>query len=229
MMQHLTLPKTNLNVSNLCLGTADFGAGIDEKTSFALLDQFVAAGGNFLDTAAIYADWTPAGKGSSEKLLGKWLKERDGEVVIATKGAHPEIATMDVSRMAQPQVQADLEHSLENLGVEAIDLYYLHRDDTNIPVAQILEMLEGFVTAGKIRHYGCSNWSVTRLQEAIDIAAAKGITGFVASQPMWSLAEIDLKQGDSTLVAIDEAYRAWHAKTGFPAIPYSSQANGYFN
>jgi aryl-alcohol dehydrogenase-like predicted oxidoreductase len=228
-MRTLTLPRTELRVSNLCFGTAEFGAGIDEATSFALLDQFVEAGGNFLDTAAIYADWTPAGKGSSERTIGKWLRSHPGDYVLATKGGHPEIATMEVPRLTKEQVGTDLDQSLSNLGVEQIDLYYLHRDDPSTPVADILGFLEEFVAEGKIRHYGFSNWKLPRAQEAMETAQAMGVTGFIANQPMWSLAEADLAGGDQTLVAMTEEYRNWHAQTGLAAIPYSSQALGYFN
>jgi aryl-alcohol dehydrogenase-like predicted oxidoreductase len=228
-MQFIDLPRTDLRVSNLCFGTADFGASIEENESFDLLDQFFAAGGNFLDTAAIYADWTPAGKGSSEKLLGKWLKNRSVEAIVATKGGHPEIASMGVSRMTKEEVESDLDHSLKNLGTETIDLYYLHRDDPTVPVAAILSFLEGFVAAGKIRYYALSNWKLTRAQEALQTANSMGITGFVANQPLWSLAEPDLTGGDQTLAPLTAEFRQWHTQTGFPTIPYSSQAGGYFN
>lgn len=228
-MQYLTLPRTDLLVSNLCFGTAEFGAGIDQADSFTLLDQFVEAGGTFLDTAAIYADWTPAGKGSSERTIGQWLQDRHPDVVIATKGGHPEIATMDVHRFTKAEIKSDVNDSLQNLGVEQIDLYYLHRDATEVPVAEVLGFLEELVAAGKIRYYGFSNWSLSRAREAVEMAKTMGVKGFVANQPLWSLAEADLSGGDQTLVTMTGNYQQWHAQTGFPAIPYSSQALGYFN
>lgn len=232
-MNSLVLPRTALRVSRLCLGTADFGAGISEKESFALLDQFFEAGGNFLDTAAIYADWTPAGKGSSEKLIGKWLKSRSNSAsnpaVVATKGGHPELDAMGVGRLAKSEVERDLTASLRHLGRDSVDLYYLHRDDESVPVEAVLEMLEGFVAAGKIRFYGCSNWKTARIEAFQTAAQTRGASGFVANQPMWALAEADLSGGDPTMVAMDAGMRQYHARSGLAAIPYSSQANGYFS
>lgn len=230
-MHYLSLPRTTLRVSSLCLGTADFGAGVPEDLSFKLLDHFAAAGGNFLDTAAIYADWTPAGKGSSEMLLGRWMKERGnrGNLVIATKGGHPELASMSSPRLKREAVQADLDASLANLGVDTIDLYYLHRDDPRTPVSEILGYLEDFVEAGKIRNYAFSNWHRGRAEEARLAETFEHASGFIASQLLWSLAEADLMHGDRTLAAMDEAFADWHIQHGIPAIPYSSQAGGYFN
>ena len=229
-MNFVSLPRTDLRVSSLFLGTADFGAGVSEADSFAMLDEYLGAGGNFLDTAAIYADWTPAGKGSSERLLKRYLASQGAgkEVVIATKGAHPELDAMNVPRMAREQVEADLNDSLKNLGRETIDLYYLHRDDPNRPVEEILETLESFVQAGKIRYYAFSNWKQERAQEALTLAESKGIRGFVASQPLWSAAKPDMASVDSTLAPMNDEFVKWHEVNNFPAIPYSSQANGYF-
>ncbi len=228
-MEFLTLPRTDLKVSGLCLGTADFGANTNEADSFAMLDYFVEQGGNFLDTAAIYADWTPAGKGSSERMLGKWRAARSPQnVVIATKGAHPELHSMGVGRMTPKEVEDDLNASLSNLGVETIDLYYLHRDDLAVPVEEILQMLEGFKQAGKLRYYACSNWRAERVREATHAAQKMNATGFVANQPLWSLAKPDLTGGDQTWAKMDDELLALHQETGLPAIPYTSQANGYF-
>jgi len=227
-MNIVALPRTDLRVSSLCLGTADYGAGLSEADSFAMLDEYFESGGNFLDTAAIYADWTPAGKGSSERLIGRYLASRNRDVVVATKGAHPDLDSMSISRMWREQVESDLNDSLKNFGRETIDLYYLHRDDTNRPVEEILDMLESFVQDGKIRYYAFSNWKQERAQEALTLAQSKGIRGFVASQPLWSAAKPDMANIDSTLAAMDDEFVQWHEANNFPAIPYTSQANGYF-
>jgi aryl-alcohol dehydrogenase-like predicted oxidoreductase len=230
-MKNTPLPRTSLSVSSLCLGTAEFGAGVSEDLSFRLLDQFVEAGGNFLDTAAIYADWTPVGKGSSERLIRKWLTSRGNrdKMVLATKGGHPELKTMMFPRLKRVNVHADLNDSLRNFGVETIDLYYLHRDNPRQPVEEILEYMEGFVHAGKIRYYACSNWGLERMEEARVAAEENGWRGFVANQPKWSLAQPDMSKTDPSLVAMDEATQRWHETHGVSAIPYSSQANGFFN
>ncbi len=228
-MNYLTLPHTDLRVSRLCLGTADFGAGVSESDSFALLDQFFDAGGNFLDTAAIYAAWTPAGAGSSEKLLGKWLAKRSKNAIVATKGGHPQLDSMQLKRISKREIESDVEQSLRHLGLETIDLYWLHRDDETVPVETILGAMEDLKAAGKIRFYGCSNWKTTRIQAFQSAAQARGAVGFVANQPLWSLALSDLSGADPTLAAMDDAMREFHAQSGMAAIPYSSQANGYFS
>ena len=228
-MKTLILPRTDLRVSRLCFGTADLGASVDEARSFELLDEFFEAGGNFLDTAAIYADWTPAGKGSSEKLLGKWRKSRQIEAIIATKGGHPELDSLDVGRLSRAEIEADVEASLGNLGLETLDLFYLHRDDESVDVEEVLSALEALVEAGKIRYYTCSNWKLGRIEAFQNAARARSVMGFVASQPLWSLARADLSQGDQTMQPMTAPMRDFHARTGFSAIPYSSQAGGYFN
>ncbi len=222
------MPQTDLRVSSLCLGTADYGAGTSEADSFALLDEFIEAGGNFLDTAAIYADWTPAGKGSSERTIGKWLQSRLPQVVIASKGAHPELHSMGVGRMTKNEIAGDIESSLKNLNVETLDLWYLHRDDPSVPVEEVLTMLEELKSAGKLRFYGCSNWRANRIRQAQAAAKTMNATGFVANQPLWSLAKPDLTGGDQTWAPMDDELIALHEETALPAIPYSSQANGYF-
>lgn len=228
-MEHLLLPRTDLQVSSLCLGTADLGAGISESESFALLDCFVEAGGNFLDSAAIYADWTPAGKGSSEKLIGRWRASRSPQnLVIATKGAHPELHSMGVSRLTREDIEADIHASLKNLGVETLDLWYLHRDDPSVPVEEVLTLLEDLKRAGKLRFYAASNWKTPRLREAQAAAQTLNATGFVANQPLWSLAKPDLTGGDQTWAPMNDEMLAFHEETALPALPYSSQANGYF-
>lgn len=228
-MEHLTIPRTDLRVSSLCLGTADFGAGISQGEVESLLDRFVDAGGNFLDTAAIYADWTSAGKGSSERAISQWTRTHPStELVIATKGAAPEMHSPGVSRMTRGDIEFDLNNSLKNLGAETIDLWYLHRDDPSVPVEEVLGLLEDQKRAGKLRFYAASNWRASRLKAAEAAAQKMGALGFVADQPMWSLAQPDLTGSDPTLEVMNPELFAFHESSGMAAIPYSSQANGFF-
>jgi aryl-alcohol dehydrogenase-like predicted oxidoreductase len=148
--------------------------------------------------------------------------------VLATKGAHPDLATMHIPRMSQAEVASDVDASLAHLGVERIDLYWLHRDDPERPVAEIVEMMNGFVRAGKIRCYGCSNWRVGRIAAAQAYACEHGLQGFVGDQMMWSLAAVDRAAiSDKTLVSMDDELWRLHRRTGLAAIPYSSQAGGW--
>lgn len=230
-MRSTAIPQTDLMPSAICLGSSNFGNGIAPADAYQLLDAYVACGGNFIDTAAVYANWLPGEKNSSEKTIGRWLaaNNRRDSLVLATKGAHPELATMHVPRMSPAEIVDDLETSLRNLQTDWIDLYWLHRDDPARPVAEIIDTLHGQVLAGKVRYFGCSNWRADRIAAAQSYAAARGITGFVANQMRWSLAQMDpAAEGDPTTVAMDDTTYAYHRCTGLAAIPYSSQANGYF-
>ena len=130
-MRYTALPTTGFTPSVLCLGTGGFGTRIPQDQAFQMLDRFAELGGNFLDTARVYAAWLPGGEGASERTIGAWLKSRDmaASCIVATKGAHPNLATMRISRLTPAEIAADVSASLEALGVEAIDLYWLHRDD----------------------------------------------------------------------------------------------------
>lgn len=232
-MRYLVLPRTNLTVSVLCLGTDRFGTAIEQAQAFRLLDNFFAAGGNFVDTAHVYADWVPgAPKCASEKTIGRWLKAGNHrhEIVIATKGGHPDLATLDRPRLSRAELQRDLDESLTCLQTDSIDLYWLHRDDPSIPAGELIEWLHEQTVAGKIRCFGCSNWRAERIREAIDYAVAHDLPGFVANQPEWSLAVPNPSaRTDPLLVPFDRAAFDLHRQTGLAVIPYSAQAKGFFS
>jgi aryl-alcohol dehydrogenase-like predicted oxidoreductase len=230
-MKYRNIAGIGLKPSTICLGTGAFGASVKEREAFALMDALLDGGGNFLDTAHIYSDWIPGERSRSEKLIGRWLRARGNRdaVVIGTKGGHPDLDNMRVPRLDPMQIVQDLEESLQYLQTDYIDLYWLHRDDPARPIAEIVETLEQQRRSGKIRSYGCSNWSVTRIEEARAYAQAHGLQGFVASQPMWSLAEPnEAGISDKTLTHMDEEGLAYHRRTGMAVIPYSSQAHGFF-
>jgi aryl-alcohol dehydrogenase-like predicted oxidoreductase len=229
-MKTRPVPRTDLVASVLCLGTAEFGSGVDDSTSERIVEAYIEAGGNVLDTAEIYAEWLPGGSHRSEEFLGRWLRRRKSRegLIISTKGAHPRIDTMDRPRMSVSDVQADLDSSLRRLGLDCVDIYWLHRDDPGTPVADILLMLEGFRKAGKIRYAGFSNWRQARAEAARLAADKLSLKGFIASQNQWSLARADAAKGDPTWAYVDEPFIAWHRQHGFAAFPYTPQANGYF-
>jgi aryl-alcohol dehydrogenase-like predicted oxidoreductase len=230
-MRHVIIPRTDLKVSAICLGSATFGSEIAADESVRMLNQFTAAGGNFSDSARVYADWLPDGHGASETTIGKWLKARGerNKIVLATKGGHPDLNTMSISRMTPKEVGDDIEESLRCLRTHYIDLYWLHRDDTAMPVGDIVGMMEAFVKSGKIRYYGCSNWYAPRIREALDYARAEQLKGFIGDQPLWSLAQMNADAiGDPTLVQMSPELLELHKESGLSAIPYSSQAKGFF-
>lgn len=227
----LTLPGTDLSVSPLCLGGNRFGGELDEAGSFALLDAFAERGGNFVDTAHVYADWIPGNApSSSERTIGRWLADRrPRDVVVATKGGHPPLDDPSTKRLDAGSLRADVESSLTCLGIPALDLFYLHRDDPRRPAADILRALERLRAEGLVRHYAASNWSSGRLREAQVAAAAEGWPGFVANQAEWSLATRNPGTAAPDLVAMDGDMVALHQSAGWAAVPYSAQAKGYFD
>lgn len=231
-MEKVLIPDTDLFVSRICLGTGGLGTTVSREDSFSLLDEYIALGGNFIDTAHVYGNWSSPIPGMSERTIGAWLAERNcrGNVVIATKGGHPAIDRMDIPRLSRGEVMSDLRESLERLGVERIDLYWLHRDDPSRPVGEILDTLAEAMDLGLIRWYGLSNWKVYRLREAIEYAKKQGFPPPAGSQVGWSLADRVLETlGDPTMLFVDQETRQFHMETGLPLMAYSAQANGFFS
>lgn len=230
-MKSLLLPGTGLIVSPLCLGGVPFGHTITGPETFALLDRFVALGGNFIDTARIYSDWVPGEKRRSERILGDWLQARGhpSGLVIATKGAHAFIESLSTPRTSATEIRDDLEGSLRTLRTDVIDLYWLHRDDPARPVGHFIDLLNAFLREGKIRAFGGSNWSAARLRAANDYARQSGQQGFTASQPLWCLGCAQARPpADPGLVKFDAAAWRFHRETGLAVVPYTSQAKGFF-
>ena len=230
-MRYGTIPTTDLHPSVMCLGALPFGVSLPQDASFALMDAFFEAGGSFIDTALVYGEWLPGGKGLSERTVGAWISARHHRdwVVLSTKGCHPRLATMEIPRLSEAELRSDVEESLRNLQTEYIDLYWLHRDDPNHPVAEILEALQRQAQAGKIRAFGCSNWRVERIQEAQAYATAHQMPAFVGNQLMWSLAAPNLEAlSDPTMVVMDEQTYSYHCASGLPAMAFTSQAHGFF-
>ncbi len=234
-MKRMNLPGTDLTVSSISYGTADLGVDMTDDEAARLLDAYRDAGGNFIDTAHVYAFWTRYGAGSSETTIARYLKERGrGDLVIATKGGHPGLpGYRTVDRWLDPgRVHADIEDSLGRLEVDRLDLYYLHRDDTRFSVAEIVEMLNAEITAGNLGAIAASNWTHERLEAANEYAASRGLHGFVASQVQWSLAVKDTPppkpHGDQGVYAQDDDL-AFHERSGLPLVAYTATARGYFS
>lgn len=232
MSGRIILHGTALSVSRLCLGGNRLGGELDQDASFALLDAFLAAGGNFIDTAHVYADWLPKVERScSEKTLGRWRRARGigAEVVIATKIGHPPMGDVGHSRLDRASLRDDVDQACENLELERLPLVYLHRDDPARDTADILGTLEELRAEGRIAQYAASNWTAARLHASTAAARAQGWQGFVANQAEWSLAARNPGTAAGDLYAMDAAMIDWHRATGASAIPYSAQARGYFD
>ena len=230
-MRYVTIPNSDLKVSNVCMGTVLFGSLVDKKESFRILDRFLEKGGNFFDTARVYANWLPGVESSaSEKMVGQWIKERKNadSVVVATKGAHPEIGTRK-PKMERNDLIGQIEDSCRFLNLDAIPLYYLHRDDDTLPVEYILDTLFSQQDRGLLKNLACSNWRADRIAAANAYAASCGRTGFVAVSNRWSLAKCKEGAGDDTLVDMNDRLFKLHQSTGIAAIPFSSTAGGYLS
>ncbi|QHW31164.1 aldo/keto reductase [Paenibacillus rhizovicinus] len=226
-MRYQFIPGTDLNASVICMGTGGCGGGMSREDAFRLFDLYLELGGNFIDTAHSYDNWLGMGRSLTETRLGEWMKERGNreKLVFATKGGHPEEETPHQARLGRDVLHQEIDESLQLLGTDYIDLYWLHRDEPSRPVEEIMETLHSQVLAGKIRHIGCSHWTVERIKKAQAYAAANGLTPFVANQPYWNLAGYYTGSETDDL----EADRRYYAETGMAVIPFSSQANGFFS
>ncbi len=211
----------NKKTSPLTLGTARFGGGIAERDAFALIDTYRAMGGNTLDTARVY--------GESESTLGRYLSSRGcrDELIIATKGAHYDIATKQ-KRVTSRAIEYDVEISLENLKTDYVDIYWLHRDDEDIPAGEIIEMTAPLVKSGKALALGVSNWKPERINEANIYAKEHSLPLFIASQIKYSPA-VTVSENDPTILSLTNASRPFYKKEKMPVFAFTSQAKGLFS
>jgi aryl-alcohol dehydrogenase-like predicted oxidoreductase len=210
------LSTTDLNVSRLCLGGNVFGWTADEDSSFAVLDAYVAAGGNFVDTADVYSSWADGNSGGeSETIIGRWLAGRDrDDVVIATKVG----MLAGFKNQKRETVLTAAERSLKRLGVDHIDLYYNHLDDPDTPLEETLAAYDQLVRDGKVRYVAASNFSAERLAKALEIQEREGFAKFVALQPEYNLVSRDQFEGE---------LRDTVARHGLATVPYWSLAKGF--
>ena len=189
-MEYRPLGRSELQVSSLCFGGNVFGWTADERTSFSLLDAWIDAGFNFVDTADVYSRWAPGhAGGESESVIGRWIRQggRRSKVVIATKVGND----MGEGRIGlQPQrIREAVDASLRRLHVECIDLYQAHRDDASTPLEETLEAFGRLVSEGKVRAIGASNYSAPRLRAALEASARLGLPRFESLQPLYNLYE----------------------------------------
>lgn len=210
------LADTDLDVFPLCLGGNVFGWTIDEERSFAVLDAYFQAGGNFIDTSDSYGRRGSGGAGESERIIGRWIASRGNreQLVIATKvGMSP-----DLPGLSRATIRRGIDGSLGRLGIEHVDLYYAHRDDPDTPLADTLGAFGALVDEGKIRHAAASNYSAARLEEAMRIGREEGMAAYVALQPHYNLME---RAGyERELAAVCERH-------GLACVPYFGLARGF--
>jgi aryl-alcohol dehydrogenase-like predicted oxidoreductase len=207
------LDGSGLDVFPLCLGGNVFGWTADEAASFAVLDAYAAAGGNFLDTAASYSAWVPGNSGGeSETVIGNWMAARGNRdaIIVATKiGPDPHLTRAAVLDGAKA--------SLERLRSERIDLYYVHHDDPETPLVETLGAFAELVADGRVGHIGLSNFTAERLQMALEVVEREGFPPIVALQNEYNLIKREYEHGVRDLVA----------SAGIAAVPYYALASGF--
>jgi len=213
------LGSTDLEIAPLVLGGNVFGWTADRTASFAVLDAFVAGGGTMIDTADVYSAWAPGHQGGeSESMIGEWLRSRGkrGAVQIATKvGMLPGEGG---AKLAPARIAAACDASLQRLGVEAIDLYFAHQDDEDVPQADVLGAFARLVEAGKVRALGASNFHAARLKSAHDIAMAHGLPSYHVLQPEYNLVSRHKFEGEL------QDYCVTH---NIGVVPYYGLASGF--
>jgi aryl-alcohol dehydrogenase-like predicted oxidoreductase len=185
------LGRTGLEVFPLCLGGNVFGWTADQADSFAVLDAYVAAGGNFIDTANGYSAWVPGHDGGeSERVIGDWLTARGNrdELVIATKLGSSGGLTPENIRMRAEQ-------SLERLKTDYVDVMYAHYDDLDTPIEVALGALDALVREGKVRHLAASNFTAERLEESLRVSEREGLAVYKVLQPHYNLLERGFENG----------------------------------
>jgi aryl-alcohol dehydrogenase-like predicted oxidoreductase len=213
----VALGRTDLQVHPLCLGGNVFGWSASAAQSQEVLTAYETAGGNFIDTADMYSRWhTGNVGGESETIIGDWMRSRGNrsEMVIATKVA--KLATRP--GLSAANIAAAAEDSLRRLGTDYIDIYYAHHDDEEIPLEESLTAFNELVTAGKVRYLAASNYTASRLEEALKISRDLGMSEYLLLQPNYNAIVRDEYEGDLMATAVKE---------DIPVLPYFSLATGF--
>ena len=216
-MQHVRFGRTGLQVSRLCLGTMTFGLQCDEAASFAILDAAAQAGITFLDTADVY----PLGgtvdiAGRTEEIVGKWLRGRREQYIVATKCSGRMGNAPWQQGTSRKHVMNAIDASLKRLGTDYVDLYQVHMFDPNTPHDETLEAFDALVRSGKVRYIGCSNYLAYRLARALGRSEALGLAKFISVQPRYNLL---FRQIERELLPLC-------AEEGLAVIPYNPLAGG---
>lgn len=213
------LADTDLHVFPLCLGGNVFGWTADERHSFAVLDAYAAAGGNFIDTADVYSAWVPGhAGGESESIIGRWMASRGARhrTIVATKvGMAPGLKGLSAAT-----IRTAAEASLKRLGVDRLDVYFAHEDDAETPLEETLGAFDRLVKDGKVRHVAASNYSAARLAEALTVSQRNGLVRYGVLQPHYNLAHRQEYEG---------ALRDLCAREQIACVPYFALARGFLS
>jgi aryl-alcohol dehydrogenase-like predicted oxidoreductase len=213
------LGRSGLQVSPLCLGGNVFGWTVDEAMSFRLLDAWVDAGMNFVDTADVYSKWVPGhAGGESEAIIGKWLRQsgKRDRIVLATKVGKP--MGEGQSGLSKAYIKRAVEASLRRLQTDVIDLYQSHDDDRSTPLEETLGAFAELIEAGKVRAIGASNYGADRLAEALAVSRANGLPRYESLQPLYNLVE---------RAAYEEALEKVCVEHGLGVVNFYALASGF--
>jgi aryl-alcohol dehydrogenase-like predicted oxidoreductase len=217
-MEMRRLGRSELRIAPLVLGGNVFGWTADEKTSFAILDAFVDAGFNAVDTADVYSRWAPAGGGASETVIGNWLKatgKRDRIVLMTKVGSE---MGEGMKGLSAKYIGEAVEASLKRLQTDVIDLYQSHRDDPDTPQEETLEAYDRLIKAGKVRAIGSSNFTSDRLKSALETSERLGVARYNSEQPLYNLYDRAGFEGGLQQVCIENEVGV---------IPYYGLASGF--
>jgi len=217
------LGRTGLRVAALCLGGNTFGWTTDQKASEAVLDAYVEAGGNFIDTADVYARWVPGNKGGeSETALGTWLRARGNRraVVIATKVMAPMGPGPNDTGLSRQHIVGGVEDSLRRLQTDFIDLYQAHWDDRDTPLEETLRAFDDLVRQGKVRYIGASNYHAWRLTRALWESDRRAYVRYESIQPKYNLVFRDEYERELEPLCLEQS---------LGVIPYSSLGSGFLS
>lgn len=221
-MKYRMLGRTGFRVSSICLGTMTFGWTADKATSFAIMSEYLAGGGNFFDSADVYSFWAENNPGGvAETWIGQWLKQSDvrrDQVIIATKAGLRMWDGPDGEGLSRAHLMRAVEGSLRRLQVETIDLYQAHRPDENTSLEETLSAFGDLVQQGKVRFIGCSNYDAAQLRQALDISQAHGLLRYKSQQPHYNLVHRAEYEGELMALCASE---------NIGVFPYSSLARGF--
>ena len=215
----ITLPKSDLSVSNICFGGNVFGWTADQAQSFELLNHFTEHGGNFIDSADVYSAWKEGNKGGeSETIIGQWLKQsgKRSDVVIATK-----VAMLESRKgLGAKNIAAACDDSLKRLGTDYIDIYYAHSDDLETELEETLNAFNELVVSGKVRYIAASNYTYERLELALKISKDNNLASYMALQNRYSLVAREPYESDGARSVQD---------FGISGLPYSTLGSGFLS
>ncbi|MBR4940429.1 MAG: aldo/keto reductase [Clostridia bacterium] len=231
-MKRVRIKNFGSELSSVCLGTANFGEDrVPEKLAFRLLDVWKDLGGKVVDTANVYGSWVD-GSNLGEKIIGKWLSDRGRhDITVATKCCHWGADDPGKPRVNMACARADIELSLRTLGLDYLEICWLHRDDPTMPVEEIVGFCEDLRKNGLIAAYGFSNWSADRINLAYEHCQKMGYSGLVGVQNGHSASVMSkeaAEKGDPTMLYYSPGQGDFHRSSGIAEFPYSAIGNGVF-